>query len=319
MHVPCASTVRMVLVAVLVPAAVALAAGPAEAQSDRSGLNDKDQVVLNGRLFVPKGLTLDNAVILNGPAQIAGTVRETVFVLNGNVEVWGTVGNDVVCVNGTVVIHSGAHIGGDLVTQTAPTVERGATIVGRQRNVASRLDLQGIGFASRFAWWVGYSASTLFLGLVLLLLFPALDGAGHRVWRDHVGEAVGFGVAAFFVLPIVAVLFLVTIVAIPLGLFLLFGLALLYTVGYVAGSLVLGRLLVKPPSSRFLAFLLGWVILRAIGLVPFLGGLVWLVASVVGLGVLAVAARRATPSTTLPAAAPPPPPPPPPAPASAPA
>ncbi|MGZ4109487.1 MAG: hypothetical protein ACXVP7_07355 [Actinomycetota bacterium] len=318
MRVRCASAVRMVLVAVLVPAAVALAAGPAAAQSDGSGLNRNDQVVLNGRLYVPKDQTLDNAVILNGPAQIAGTVRETVFVLNGNVEIWGTVGKDVVCVNGDVVIHSGARIGGDLVTQSTPTVETGATIVGRRRNVATRLDLQGIGFASRFAWWVGYSASTLFLGLLLLLLFPALDAAVVRVWRDRVGEAVGFGAAAFFLLPIVAVLFLVTIVGIPLGLFLLLGLALLYTVGYVAGSLTLGRLLLKPPSSRFLAFLLGWVILRAIGLVPVLGGFVWLIASVVGLGVLAVAARRATAAAGPPLAAPPPPPPPP-APATAPA
>jgi hypothetical protein len=315
MRVRCAWTVRVVLVAVLVPAAVALGAGPAAAQSDGSGLNHNDQVVLNGRLFVAKDDTLDNAVILNGPAQIAGTVRENVFVLNGNVEVWGTVGKDVVCVNGNVVIHSGARIGGDLVTQTTPTVAPGATILGRQRNVATRLDMQGIGFASRFAWWVGYSASTLFLGLLLLLLFPALDGAGLRVWRDRMGEAIGFGVAAFFLLPIVALLFLATIVAIPLGLFLLLGLALVYTVGYVAGSLALGRRIVKPPSSRFLAFLLGWVILRAIGLVPFLGGLVWLIASVVGLGALAVAARRATPSAALPAAAPPVPPPPPPAPA----
>jgi hypothetical protein len=315
MRVRCARTVRMALVAVLVPAAVALAAGPAAAQSDGSGLNHNDQVVLNGRLFVAKDDTLDNAVILNGPAQIAGTVRENVFVLNGNVEVWGTVGKDVVCVNGHVVIHSGARIGGDLVTQTTPTVAPGATIVGRRRSVATRLDMQGIGVASRFAWWVGYSASTLFLGLLLLLLFPALDGAGLRVWRDRMGEAIGFGAAAFFLLPIVALLFLATIVAIPLGLFLLLGLALVYTVGYVAGSLALGRRLLKPPSSRFLAFLLGWVILRAIGLVPFLGGLVWLIASVVGLGVLAVAARRATPSAALPAAAPPPPPPPPPAPA----
>jgi hypothetical protein len=318
MRVRCASAVRIVLVAVLVPAAVALAAGPAAAQSDGSGLNHNDQVVLNGRLYVPKDQTLDNAVILNGPAQIAGTVRETVFVLNGNVEIWGTVGKDVVCVNGDVVIHSGARIGGDLVTQTTPTVEPGATVVGRRRNVATRLDLQGIGFASRFAWWVGYSASTLFLGLLLLLLFPALDAAVVRVWRNRVGEAVGFGAAAFFLLPIVAVLFLVTIVGIPLGLFLLLGLALLYTVGYVAGSLALGRLLVKPPSSRFLAFLLGWAILRAIGLVPFLGGFVWLIASVVGLGVLAVAARRTTPAAAPPMAAPPPPPPPP-APATAPA
>jgi hypothetical protein len=86
---------------------------------------------------------------------------------------------------------------------------------------------------------------------------------------------------------------LVIIVALPLGLFMLLALGLLYTVGYVAGVHAIGRLLVKAPTSRFLAFLAGWAILRAIGLIPVLGGLVWVLASIFGLGVLWVAGRRA--------------------------
>jgi hypothetical protein len=82
------------------------------------------------------------------------------------------------------------------------------------------------------------------------------------------GGSFGFGAAIFFLLPIAAVLLLVVVVTIPLGLFLLLALALLYTLGYVAGAHVLGRQLVKPPSSRFLAFLIGWMILRGIGLIP---------------------------------------------------
>jgi hypothetical protein len=53
-------------------------------------------------------------------------------------------------------------------------------------------------------------------------------------------------------------------------------------------------LVVKAPAtSRFLAFLAGWAILRVIALVPALGGLVWLLASIFGLGVLWVAGRLA--------------------------
>ena len=63
-----------------------------------------------------------------------------------------------------------------------------------------------------------------------------------------------------------------------------------------------------PPRSRFLAFLLGWVILRAIALIPILGGLVWLVASILGLGILFVAGRRARPPAYDEVAAMPPPP-----------
>jgi hypothetical protein len=61
------------------------------------------------------------------------------------------------------------------------------------------------------------------------------------------------------------------------------------------------------------AFLVGWLILRGIGLIPFLGGLVWVVAAIAGLGALVIAARGSTPvpvpAPPLPAAPPPEPPP----------
>jgi cytoskeletal protein CcmA (bactofilin family) len=285
---------------------VAIVGGEASAAaSDEGGLDRDDQIVLNGRLVVPTDESVGSAVILNGPARIDGTVEQTLFVLNGRADIAGSVGDDVVVINGAVVVRSSAHVGGDIVTRSAPTIEEGAIVDGELRSVATRFDAERFGFASRLIWWIGYSASTLFLGLLLLLLFPALDVATVRVWRERTGEAVGLGAAAFFLLPVVAVIFLVTIVGIPLGLFLLLGLALVYTVGYVAGTLVLGRLIVRPPTTRFLAFVVGWAILRLVGLVPVLGGFVWLIASLIGLGILAVAARR-----TGRVAAPPPPPPP---------
>ena len=42
-----------------------------------------------------------------------------------------------------------------------------------------------------------------------------------------------------------------------------------------------------------LAFLAGWAILRVVAIVPGIGGLAWFLATVFGLGVLAVAARDA--------------------------
>jgi hypothetical protein len=306
---------RVAIVAVVFAVSVAVAGSAAaepdgSTRSDRGGLGPNDQIVLDGRLVVGRNETVDSAAILNGPATIDGTVRRSVFVLNGDADIAGTVDEDVVVVSGNVIVRSTAHIGGDIVSDSTPTIETGAIVEGDQRSVATRFDLEGFGFASRIIWWIGYGASTLFLGLLLLLLFPALDGAAVRVWRSRPGEAVGFGAVAFFVLPIAAVIFFLTVVGAPLGLFVLLALALIYTIGYVAGALVLGRLIVRPPSTRFLAFLAGWAILRVVGLAPVLGGFVWLIASLIGLGVLAVAARRAGS-----AAGPPPLPPLPPAPA----
>ena len=286
--------VRGALLASIAGALLAFAfALPAAAQED-DGVDANDQIVLNGRLIVPEGQTVDTAVIFNGPVTVDGTVTETVVVFNGDAVISGSVGEDVVAFNGTVLVRSGARIGGDLITQQTPRVEQGATIGGSRRRVTTKFDAERLGIASRMAWWIAYSVSTLILGLLLLLFAPAMDRAIVEAVRNRTGASIGFGVGVFFLVPIAAVIFLILIVSFPLGLFLLLALALLYTIGFVAGAHALGRLILKPPSSRFVAFLIGWGILRVLALVPVLGGLLWLAAAILGLGALAVAARRAS-------------------------
>jgi hypothetical protein len=267
--------IRTLSFACVVVSAITLTTGTASAQE--VDLKDEDQIVFHGRLVVPAGQEVGAAVIFDGPATIDGTVRNALVVFNGDVEISGTVGDDVVVFNGDVLLRSGASVGGNLVSREAPRIEPGATVAGSQTRITGRLDVGEIGIASRFAWWFGYSMSTLILGLALLALGPALDGAITRVLRMQLGASIGFGVAFFFLLPIAAVVLLITVVGIPLGVFLLLGLALVYTVGYVVGTHGIGRLVMKPPKSRFAAFAIGWLIVRAVGLIPVLGGLAWLV------------------------------------------
>ncbi len=271
--------------------------------------------MLTGELLVPEGATVGTAVIFNGDAMIDGTATESVVVFNGDVEITGTVGDDVVAFNGRVIVRSGAEVDGDIASRQHPQIEEGASVRGEIKGISGRFDLEGLGWVGRYVWWFGYTISTLILGLVLLLFLPGVDAPLADAFRRRMGASFGFGAAIFFLLPIAAVLLLVVVIAIPLGLFLLLALALLYTLGYVAGAHVLGRRLVNPPGSRYVAFLVGWLILRGIGLIPFLGGLVWVVASIAGLGALVIAARRSrsvapsSPSPSLPAAPIPEPPP----------
>ena len=220
-------------------------------------------------------------------------------------------GDDVVAFNGRVIVRSGAEVGGDIASRQDPRVEEGATVRGQIKGVSGRFDLEGLGWVGRYVWWFGYTVSTLILGLVVFLFLPGVDAPLADAFRRRMGASFGFGAAIFFLLPIAAVLLLVVVVAIPLGLFLLLALALLYTFGYVAGAHAFGRRLVNPPGSRYVAFLVGWLILRGIGLIPFLGGLVWVLASIAGLGALVIAARGSTsvPVPPLPAAPMPEPPP----------
>lgn len=303
---------RGVVFAAAIVAAIGFGfASPASAQDVRS--NGDDEIIVTGALVVPQGETVATAVIFNGDATVAGTVTGSLVAFNGDVVVSGTVDDSVVAFNGRVVIRSGAHVGGDVASRRAAVIEQGATVDGTVRGISGRFDFQTWGWISRYAWWFGYTVSTMLLGLALLLFAPGLDPALTSAYRRRTGASFGFGALLFFLLPIVGVLLLVIVLAIPLGLFLLLGLGLLYTVGYVAGAQVVGRLLVKPPRSRFAAFFAGWGILRAIALIPVVGGLVFVLTSLVGLGALVIAARRTASGTELEAASaaaavPPPPP-----------
>ncbi|HZN43181.1 MAG TPA: polymer-forming cytoskeletal protein, partial [Actinomycetota bacterium] len=164
-------------------ATLALWSSPAVAQErDRA---TKDQIVLTGTLLVEADRTVDTALIFDGPARVDGTVEESLVVFNGDAEVTGTVGGDVVVFNGDLVIRSGAEVDGDLVTNSTPTVEDGATVRGDQVSVVTRFDVDLIDFGSRLAWWIGYSVSSLVLGMLLLAFAPRLEGKVRAAVRDR--------------------------------------------------------------------------------------------------------------------------------------
>jgi hypothetical protein len=294
----------LILVLVGVPASQALAA------SSDGSLGT--QVVLKGRAVVAANETAASVVIFDGPATIDGTATGTVVAFHGLVTISGTVRGDVVSMSDRVVLLSGAEVDGDVRSQKPATIASDATVGGTVGGVnLGRFDEAArIG---RYLWWLGVTISTLLLGLVLLLLpagtETALSGAAKRT-----GPAIGWGLLAFFGLPIFAILLLAVVVAIPLGLALLFALGLLYLVGYVATAWVLGRAIVRGQAARFLVFLAGWGVLRVIGLVPVLAGTAWTLATIFGLGVVALAvSSRRSPAPQAVTVAPPPVPPPPPA------
>jgi hypothetical protein len=233
--------------------------------------------------------------VVDGSVNVAGRVTGDLIAISAPVRITGTVEGDVVALTRRAVISPGARIGGDLIyADKRPRVAAGATVAGDTR----RFDVDEVTapfgvFATRIAVWLAFSVSSLVLGLALLWLAPrALDAA---LWtaRTATGAAIGIGLAVFFGIPVAALLAVVTLVGIPLGIVLLLALLPLYAIGYTTSAWLLGRAIVKAPTGRMLAFLAGWAILRAIALVPFLGGLAWFAATVFGLGVLTVALWRA--------------------------
>jgi hypothetical protein len=242
---------------------------------------------------VINGVVTDKVYVGRGDLRINGRVTGDVLVVDGDAIVNGRVGGDVIAVLGRVTVHSGARVGGDVVSRRDPQVASG-TVAGKVRHFNLSSIFRGFLIAFLLFSWLAVTVSVAILGLLFVWLLPraadATVAAGRRVW-----PSLGWGALVGIVGPILGVLVLVTIVGIPLGLGVLAALGALSPLGYVVASLSLGRTMVKGTSTgrRIGAFFAGFGILRAAALIPGIGFLVWFVACLYGLGALTIAAWRA--------------------------
>jgi hypothetical protein len=284
------------LVAVLVAVPLVVGAGPAAsapAPTQARDGDDETQVVITGRVVVAQDERVGDVVILNGDALIDGRVDGSVFALNGDVAVRGSVKDDVHALNGRVTADGGARVGGDVTSREKARISPAATVDGDVKSVSRRFALGQIGAVTAILLWLAVVLSTLVLGLLFILIAPRAADATADAGRTAVGASIGLGIAAAIGLPILGFILLASVIGLPLGTVVLLGLGFLFTLSYVASAYFLGRRLVRPPRSRFLAYLAGWGILSVAGLIPILNVIVLIAATVYGLGTIVVAIFRA--------------------------
>ncbi|MBK9179021.1 MAG: hypothetical protein IPM45_05510 [Acidimicrobiales bacterium] len=286
--------VARALAALVVVGAVTAVGGPAWAQVGAPSSSDDDSiVVISGDVDLGADADVDSIVVIRGDVSVEGTVRGSVFVVRGDVVVRGTVEESVISLRGRVRLEEGASVGGDITSSRRAVIADGATVGGSVNRVDVTKWSSAFGWISLILLWIAVTVSTLLLGLLLLVALSrrgaaALADAG----RTSVGASIGLGLAVAVGLPVAGVLLLVTVVGLPLGIGVLLALGLVYALGYVIGAYFVGQVILKPATSPFLAFLVGWAILRAVELLPLFGGLVGAGAAVYGLGMAAVAIWR---------------------------
>jgi cytoskeletal protein CcmA (bactofilin family) len=294
----------------LVAILFAVSAAPADAGRDGSRRDDRrisitggvvvtaDEVVNGSVVSVDGPVTVDGTVhgrvwVGDGHVIIRGRVTGSVLVIHGDVVISGTVGDDVVALDGRITTRDGARVHGDVKSRKQPDVAPG-TVTGKVKKLNVSNLFGGILLLFLVYLWVAVTLSVALFGFLFVLLFPraadATAAAGRRFW-----PSVGWGALIGIVGPILAFLVLFTIVGIPFGLGMFSAFNVLAPLGYIASSLILGRLMVKGTSTgaRIGAFFAGFGILRAVALIPGIGVIAWMLVCMYGLGALAQAAWRA--------------------------
>lgn len=277
---------------------VALVAGilgaliPASGAQAQPGEGRDERITISGPVVVEEGETAGDVVVFHGSATIDGRVDGDLVVFDGPVEVSGTVNGDLVSFSGPVTLRDGAEVTGDVVHRGRLNSVPGAEI-GGESNQADFREMPGsVAFLGRLAAWIGFTVSIFVVGLLILWAGPRLSEGLAQEGLTRPAAALGWGLVAFFGIPVIAIASFLTLVGIPLGFALLFGFAFLLPVGYATSALVAGRKIMGGPGRRFASFAAGLAILRLLALVPVLGGFIWFVATSFGLGILATAAAR---------------------------
>jgi hypothetical protein len=257
----------------------------------------EDQVVLAGSVLVPRGERVGEVLVFTGSVVVNGVVEGDVVVFEGPVTIAGHVTGSVIAADGPVTLAESARIGGDVAATNPVVRDPGAEVRGSIRqDVRFSLEAE-VGALDELLGPVAIAVSVLLAGLLLLAIAPRGADATADALASAPLASLAWGILVLFGVPTLAVALSVLVLGLPLGLALLLSLGLWWLVGLTLAAWSAGRALVRPPRGRYLAFLVGWAILAAVGLVPALNAAVWVLGSIVGLGAAVVASWRARSDT----------------------
>jgi len=225
---------------------------------------------------------------------IDGRVGNDLLGFGNNVRVSGNVQGDVDGFAGKVTLLPTARVGGNVTAHVDSaddlSIADGAVVSGRVdtqivEREARRNEYLTVGYYVRQVVRLG---AAFLSGLVLLWLFPALrDVSLPTVGAVLRSGAIGF--AAMVALPIAAVIVCVTIVGIPLALltFVLGAIGLYFSKTVLAQ--VIGRAVLRSPAAppHYAATLLVGLVITIVAInLPFVGGWVNFLLTIVGFGII---------------------------------
>ena len=296
----------------LLPVVVALllTLGFAPSVSAQQGPPAGDVLVrVNGDLDIAATETVENAVGFNSRVTVDGTVLDRLTVIGGSATVNGAVGGELQVVNGTLKLGPNARVGEVVLTNSTMSEDAGAAVSGDvSRGPGRSFSLLGSLFST--LWWFGITLLALLAAVVVAFVAPTLSRLAGQSLTREVGGTIAASALLWIGLPLLGLLLVFTIVGVPVSLAIWFGLMpLLWLVGFAISSIRVGDEIAVRANpgmagrSSVGPAILGVLVLRLVGLVPVIGGLVVFLAGILGAGALAWRLwreRQTTKATPLP-------------------
>ncbi|HJV50793.1 MAG TPA: polymer-forming cytoskeletal protein [Noviherbaspirillum sp.] len=268
---------------------------------DIEGNTDGELVAAGGNVRVGEAAVVaGSAWLAGGDVTVAGKIGKGARIYAGNIAISGEIDGDAHLYGQQIKLLPGAIIRGGLFYTSPNELIRdpSAQVLGTLTHEPTPPEWSKEHGPRRAMSWFHpfFVLSMLAAGMLLYVLFPAAALGPQRAIRQYPLRSLLLGLALVFTIPPVAILFMVTVIGLPIGFALLLLYPLSLMLGYLATAFLIGRQVAtaakqpEPASlKRYALFLLlALIVLSIAAAIPFLGGIVMIAAVVLGLGGWAV-------------------------------
>jgi hypothetical protein len=247
---------------------------------------DRNTTIAGGKVELDSAAVITrNAYLIGGTIQVDGTVHEGLKASGGKVVLNGVVGRDVEVSAGTLRVGPHAQIAGSLryrVKAEKVHIDPAARISG----TVTALPVKGRGIPG-VLWMFGF----LVAGAAVVALVPRFASEAAEILRERPGRSALVGLGWIILVPVAMIIAAVTIIGIPLALLTAAVYVVLVYLGRVPLAVWLGRRVLGARArtgrqGALVSFFVGGLILFVVGIVPIIGPLAMVIATVLGLGTL---------------------------------
>jgi hypothetical protein len=254
------------------------------AEEERKDPQGSDMVRIGGDVTVEEGRVVKSAVAIMGSVTVlgGGRVMQTAVAIGGDVHLKANarVERDAVSIGGEILREEGASVGGNEV----------AIMSGAKHLMPD--SLFDILFGSYLASLMLHFLIVLpiaVLGIFLLLFLPGPLQIISSTIRQSALKSGGWGVGSIVLIVLLVILTTGSLLGIVLAPVLIVAVAVAGILGCVATGLSVGERTLSPSAGSLIRpFLVGMLVLAALGLVPLVGVFVFLVTNLFGFGAVLV-------------------------------
>jgi cytoskeletal protein CcmA (bactofilin family) len=274
-----------------------VAAGTANIDGDVGG----ELVAAGGKVRVADSSAIAGSAWLAGnDITLAGKVGDGAKITGNKIALSGEINGDTSLYGQDIKLLAGTRINGKLSYASPNPISQdpSAQVLGTvTRERMPEHWNRAHGGMRVLAWFHPvFVLSMIATGVLLYLLLPNAIQGIERAIKEYPLRSLLAGLALLFAVPPVAILFMITVIGIPVGLALFALYPVMLLLGYLAAAFFIGRRAadaMKQPQQlslgrQALYLALALVILNLVVLIPFLGGMLVFALLVMGIGGWAV-------------------------------